>query len=281
MSYACLYIVATPIGNRDDFSRRAIDILKSVDVIAAEDTRHSKRLLDYYQINTPLMSLHQHNESQRISSVVSRLEKGQKIALISDAGTPLISDPGYRLVAELQKRHFRIVPIPGACAAITALCASGLPTDRFVFEGFLPVKKGTRQNYLRTLLNEPRTLIFYESKHRILDSLTDICHVFGPERRAVLARELTKSFETIRQDSLAALLAWVRSDPNQLRGEFVIVLAGVKVDGQQVDQTEAKRILSILLKELPLKQAVAIATDLTNGQRKSLYQLALLLKSEH
>lgn len=280
MTHACLYIVATPIGNRDDLSHRAVDILKSVDVIAAEDTRHSKRLLDYYQIKTPMIALHEHNEAQRIDAVADRLEQGQRIALISDAGTPLISDPGYRLVSELQKKHFRIVPVPGACAVITALCASGLPTDRFAFEGFLPAKKGTRQNYLKALLHETRTLIFYESTHRILECLEDMCDVFGAHRRAAVARELTKSFETIRLDTLPKLLAWVSADPNQQKGEFVIVLEGASTESQQTDDAESRRILSILLKELSLKQAVTIATALTDGHRKSLYQLALTLKSE-
>ena len=278
MSYACLYIVATPIGNRDDFSLRAISILKGVDVIAAEDTRHSKRLLSYHQINTPLLSLHEHNESQRLHSLLERLEQGECIALISDAGTPLISDPGYRLVSAVLAKGFRVVPVPGACAAITALCASGLPTDRFVFEGFLPAKSAARKNFLMTLLCERRTIIFYESTHRIVESVTDLLTVFGKARRATLARELTKSFETIRHDTLGNLFEWLKAGVHQQKGEFVILLHGCDNKIMAEKDRESRRVLSILLEELPLKQAVALAVRLTDGNRKSLYQLALTLK---
>lgn len=278
MTQACLYIVATPIGNRDDLSQRAVNVLQDVDCIAAEDTRHSKRLLDFYQIKTPLISLHEHNESQRLQSLLDRLARGERVALISDAGTPLISDPGYRLVSAVLEKGFRVVPVPGACAAIAALCASGLPTDRFVFEGFLPAKSGARQKHLQSLLNESRTIIFYESTHRIVDSLSDMVEIFGPTRRATMARELTKSFETIRQDGLADLLAWVQADPNQQKGEFVVLLQGAENAAASADEVEARRILTILMKEMPLKQAVAIATKILQGHRKSLYQLALTLK---
>ncbi|MCB1827043.1 MAG: 16S rRNA (cytidine(1402)-2'-O)-methyltransferase [Coxiellaceae bacterium] len=279
MNEAVLYVVATPIGNRDDLSLRAIEILKSVDVIAAEDTRHSKRLLEYHQIKTPLLSLHEHNESQRLASLLARLEQGQNLALISDAGTPLISDPGYRLVSAVREKSFRVVPVPGACAAITALCASGLPTDRFVFEGFLPVKRGARQKHLKSLLRETRTLIFYESTHRIVDTLEDMLSVFGAGRRGVIARELTKSFETIHEGAFDELLIWIKQDQNQQKGEFVVLVDGASDEENSVEEAEVRRLLSILLKEMPLKQAVAIATDITQGQRKSLYQLALELKN--
>lgn len=277
MTQATLYIVATPIGNREDFSQRAINVLKDVDCIAAEDTRHSKRLLDFYQINTPMISLHEHNESQRLHAMIERLERGESLALISDAGTPLISDPGYRLVSAVLEKGFRVMPVPGACAAIAALSASGLPTDRFIFEGFLPAKTGARQRYLEALLYEPRTIIFYESTHRILDSLTDMVSVFGGSRVAVIARELTKSFETIRHDTLDALLEWIQRDANQQKGEFVVLLQGDEASSME-DEKEARRILTILMKEMPLKQAVAIATEILQGHRKSLYQLALSLK---
>lgn len=279
MSEACFYIVATPIGNRDDISLRAISILKAVDVIAAEDTRHSKRLLDYHHIKTPLISFHEHNESQRLDALLKRLKAGESIALISDAGTPLISDPGYRLVSVLHEKGFRIVPVPGPCAAITALCASGLPTDRFVFEGFLPAKSNGRKKHLKALLKEPRTMIFYESTHRVLDSLADFLAVFGDTRRMTIARELTKAFETIHQDTIPSLFEWMKDDPNQQKGEFVLLLEGYVQEEKSEEDTETRRILSILLKEMPLKQAVAIATALTNGHRKSLYQLALTLKN--
>lgn len=279
VSHACLYIVATPIGNRNDLSLRAIEVLRDVDVIAAEDTRHSKRLLDFHQIKTPMVSFHEHNESQRLRTLLDRLACGERVALISDAGTPLISDPGYRLVAAVQEKGFRIVPIPGACAATTALCASGLPTDRFVFEGFLPAKLTARKNHLKTLLHESRTIIFYESTHRILDSLLDCVEVFGEARRAVIARELTKSFETIRQDTLARLIEWINADPYQQKGEFVVLLEGEAQKEISKNDVENRRILSILLQEVPLKQAVDIATQLTDGNRKLLYQLALALKN--
>ena len=213
----------------------------------------------------------------RLPALLDRLERGERIALISDAGTPLISDPGYRLVATVLEKGFRIVPVPGACAAITALCASGLPTDRFIFEGFLPLKSSARKKYLTTLLHEPRTIIFYESTHRIVESVTDLLAVFGEARRATLAREITKSFETIHHDTLGRLLDWLKTDVNQQKGEFVIVLQGCDKAATE-DGTEARRVLSILLEEMPLKQAVALAVRLTQKNRKSLYQLALTLK---
>jgi len=276
----CLYLVATPIGNRDDISQRAIDILKSVDCIAAEDTRHSQRLLQYHGIKTPLISLHEHNEQQRIQPLLDRLLRGEQVALISDAGTPLISDPGYRLVTAMHEAHVRVVPVPGACALVAALAASGLPTDRFVFEGFLPAKRVARQKQLQLLSTETRTIIFYESTHRIIDSLEDMRDVFGEERLVTVARELTKSFETIHRAPLSELVEWVKSDANQQKGEFVIVVEGVKNSDVSADEQEHRRILSILLAEMPLKQAVAIATRLCDGHRKSLYQLALEIKDK-
>jgi len=274
----CLYLVATPIGNRDDISLRALEILKFVDCIAAEDTRHSQRLLQYHGVSTPLLSLHEHNEEQRIRQLLERLSKGEQIALISDAGTPLISDPGYRLVTAMHDANIRVVPVPGPCALIAAVAASGLPTDRFIFEGFLPAKKIARHKRLEALSQESRTLIFYESTHRIIACLEDMLDVFGEKRLATIARELTKSFETVHRAPLSELVAWVKSDANQQRGEFVIVVEGAKISEFTPDEEEQRRILSILMEEMSLKQAVAIATRLCDGQRKSLYQLALAIE---
>jgi len=274
----CLYLVATPIGHRDDMSLRALEVLKSVDFIAAEDTRHSQRLLQYHGINTPLISLHEHNEAQRIQPLLDRLVAGEQVALISDAGTPLISDPGYRLVTAMHDASIRVVPVPGACAAIAALSASGLPTDRFIFEGFLPAKQTARQKKLQTLADETRTLIFYESTHRIVDSLKDMSVIFGEQRMAAMARELTKAFETIKRLPISELVAWVASDLNQQKGEFVILVEGAQAAEVEADSQEHRRILSILLAEVPLKQAVVIATQIFGGHRKSLYQLALEIK---
>jgi 16S rRNA (cytidine1402-2'-O)-methyltransferase len=274
-----LYIVATPIGNLADITFRAVDILKSVDVIAAEDTRHSRRLLDYYGIKTPLISLHAHNEQQRISELLPQLQAGKQMALISDAGTPLLSDPGASLVRALQQAQIPITSIPGACAAISALVVSGLPADRFVFEGFLPAKGALRQRRLTELAQETRTIIFYEAPHRILDLLSELISVCGGDRAATLVRELTKTFETIRHDTLAALLAWVSNDANQRKGEFVIVLQGAADNAQSKNDQELQRILRILLAELPLKQAVSLAAEITQAKRNSLYTLALRLAS--
>lgn len=275
---ASLYLVATPIGNRDDIGLRAIEILKSVDCIAAEDTRHSQRLLQYHGINTPLISLHEHNEEQRTKQLLDRLLQGESLALISDAGTPLISDPGYRLVTAMHDANIPVVPIPGPCALVAAIAASGLPTDRFVFEGFLPSKQVARQKRLQALLEEERTLVFYESTHRILPCMEDMLTVFGEKRLATIARELTKTFETVHRAPLFALLEWMKSDANQQKGEFVVLIEGKKASDSGVDQKEQRRILSVLLEELSLKQAVGLATRLCGANRKSLYQLALEIK---
>lgn len=274
-----LYLVATPIGNLADITLRAIDVLKTVDMIAAEDTRHSQRLLAHYQITTPMFSLHEHNEDDRVNSIIKKLSEGQSIALISDAGTPLISDPGFRLVRAVTAAGFSVVPLPGPCALIAALTASGLPTDRFVFEGFLPVKKGALHAYLTSLEKESRTMVFYESVHRIEKTLQVFVDVFGGERVATIARELTKTFETIKQDSLHGLCDWMANDVQQKKGEFVIVLQGVSSAVQSVDDIELERVLSILLKELSLKQAVKLSCEITGLKRKQIYQKALTLSS--
>jgi len=271
-----LYIVSTPIGNLSDITLRAIEILKSVDWIAAEDTRHSQRLLSHYEIHTPCFSLHDHNEDARIEKVIALLADGKSVALISDAGTPLISDPGFRLVRAVQKAHYKIIPIPGACAAITALSVSGLPTDRFVFEGFLPAKTGALESELEKLKFEARTLIFYESVHRIVKTLSAMKKIFGDDRVATITRELTKSFETIKQDTLNNLSEWIDNHREQQKGEFVIVLQGAESRAAlSEDQATLKSVLENLLSELSVKQAVSLACKITGLNKKMVYALAL------
>jgi 16S rRNA (cytidine1402-2'-O)-methyltransferase len=266
----CLWVVATPIGHRDDFSVRAIETLRSVSVIAAEDTRHSRPLLQHHNIATPLIALHEHNERDAVDAVVRRLLNGDSVALISDAGTPLISDPGFRLVRAARAASIRCVPVPGACAAIAALSVAGLPSDRFVFEGFLPPKSAARRSRLQELAGEPRTLIFYESSHRVAESLADMRDVFGGEREAVLARELTKLFETVLGEPLAELAARVVADPDQQRGEHVIVVAG---RGEEADAklAEGRRVFAILREELPPAKAAKLAAAISGAPRKELY----------
>lgn len=267
-------MVATPIGNLGDMTPRAVEVLQQVDRIAAEDTRHSAGLMRHFAISTPMLSLHEHNERQKVAALLQRLTAGENIALISDAGTPLISDPGYVLVREAQRAGIRVVPIPGASALIAALSTSGLPTDRFSFEGFLPAKGGPRRKLLETLRQEQRTLAFYESPHRILDSLADMTAVFGEARQAVVARELTKTFETIRHDSLGSLLEWVRGDANQQKGEFVVLVHGAEEAGEGIDP-EACRIAGLLAEELPLKQAAALAAKISGEKKNALYKYLL------
>jgi len=275
---AALYLVATPIGNLGDISARATEALQSVALIAAEDTRHSKRLLQHFGIDTRLIAYHEHNEEQQTPVLIDRLLKGQSVALISDAGTPLVSDPGYRLVQAAIQENIKVVPIPGPCAAIVALSASGLPTDRFVFEGFPPAKSGARQNYLQTLQAEPRTLVFYVSCHRITDTLKDMADVFGGQRMAVLARELTKTFETIRKTTLMELAEWVASDQNQQKGEIVLLVEGASESGDE-QQKLLHRLLPVLVDALPVKQAAMIAAKVTGLNRNDLYKQALSLKA--
>jgi len=272
-----LYVVATPIGNLGDMTPRAVAVLQEVDVIAAEDTRHSGRLLAHFDIGTPSVALHEHNERSQAPRLVERLAAGESLALISDAGTPLLSDPGYHLVRLARERGIRVVPVPGASALMAALSVSGLPTDRFVFEGFLPAKQGPRRRRLQALAGEVRTLVFYEAPHRVLDTLQDMVAVMGAPRRAVLARELTKTFETVRDAPLGELAAWVREDADQQKGEIVLLLAGAPAGGEGSDEAEARRILGVLLDELPLSQASALAARLTGLKKKQLYQLGLSL----
>jgi 16S rRNA (cytidine1402-2'-O)-methyltransferase len=274
-----LYVVATPIGNLEDLSPRAVRLLGEVDLIAAEDTRHSARLLQHYAITTPMTALHEHNERAKAATLIEELRDGRSLALISDAGTPLVSDPGFNLVRAAHGAGIKVVPVPGACAAIAALSASGLPTDRFIFEGFPPVKHAARVSYFQSLRTEARTLVFYESNHRIVESLADMVAVFGPERPAVVARELTKQFETLRAASLADLSAWVQVDPDQQRGEIVLLLAGAAPNAGELDG-EAERILRLLLAELPVRQAAALAAQITGQKKNLLYERALELVRE-
>ncbi|HWK53881.1 MAG TPA: 16S rRNA (cytidine(1402)-2'-O)-methyltransferase [Hyphomicrobiales bacterium] len=276
---ACLYIVATPIGNLADLSQRALDVLRSVDLIAAEDTRHSARLMQAHGIQTPMQALHEHNETQRSEALLAQIDAGRSIALISDAGTPLISDPGYTLVRAAHQRGIRVVPIPGACAAITALSVAGLPSDRFCFEGFLPAKANAREQRLQVLRNEPRTLIFYEAPHRIEAALEALAQVFGDARPATLARELTKTYETIVQADLATLLALVRNDPDQRKGEFVLIVQGCP-EPESPQAQDDETLLRVLLDYLPLKQAAAAAARLSNGRKNQLYELGLKLQQK-
>ncbi len=266
----CLWVVATPIGNRHDFSARAIDTLRQVALVAAEDTRHSRPLLRYYQIATPLIALHEHNEQEAVKTVLCRLQAGASVALICDAGTPLISDPGFRLLRAARTAGMRCAPVPGACAAIAALSVAGLPSDRFVFEGFLPPKSAARRARLRVLMREPRTLIFYESAHRLAESLRDMCDVLGRQRDVVLARELTKLFETVLSNSLEGLAAHIGSNPQQQRGEHVLVVAGC---GDEVDAklTEGKRVFVLLREALPPGKAARLAAAITGAPRRALY----------
>ncbi|MFK3722991.1 16S rRNA (cytidine(1402)-2'-O)-methyltransferase [Pseudomonas monteilii] len=271
-----LYVVATPIGNLDDISARALKILGAVKLIAAEDTRHSVRLLQHFGIQTPLAPCHEHNERDEGSRFIARLLAGDDVALVSDAGTPLISDPGYHLVRQARAAGITVVPVPGACALIAALSAAGLPSDRFMFEGFLPAKAVGRRARLEQVKEEPRTLIFYEAPHRILECLQDMQAVFGDERPAVLARELTKTFETLKGLPLAELRAFVESDSNQQRGECVVLVAGWSApEDDQAVSTQALRVLDLLLAEMPLKRAAALAAEITGVRKNLLYQAAL------
>jgi len=272
-----LYIVATPIGNLADMTQRAIEVLQSVDLIAAEDTRHSGFLLKHFAIKTPSISLHDHNEQQRSETLLTRLQQGESIALISDAGTPLISDPGYKLAALVREHGIPVIPIPGSCAVIAALSASGLPSDRFSFEGFLPPKQGARLQTLEKLVADTRTLIFYDSPRRLQATLIDMVNVFGEERRACLARELTKLHETINTKPLAELLDWVSNDANQQRGECVLLVEGAN-EQQDASDVEVNRVLTLLLKELSVKKAAAITSSLLGVSKNNAYDLALKLQ---
>ncbi|RAP59527.1 16S rRNA (cytidine(1402)-2'-O)-methyltransferase [Oleiagrimonas sp. MCCC 1A03011] len=265
-----LHVVATPIGNREDISARAVEVLRSVALIAAEDTRHSKPLMTHLGVDTPLKALHEHNEDGIAQALVERLLQGEDVALISDAGTPLVSDPGYRLVRAARAAGIRVSPVPGACAAIAALSAAGLPSDRFVFEGFLPAKRGARRTRLAELASETRTLIFYESPHRVAEALADMRDAFGEAREAVLARELTKLFETVLGQPLAELAERVASDADQQRGECVLLVAGC-ADAAEAQLAEGRRLFALLREELPPSKAAKLAASISGASRKALY----------
>lgn len=270
MSKGILYIVATPIGNLDDMTSRACQVLKEVDLIVAEDTRHSKKLLQHFNIATPLKSYHAHNEKTRAHEVIEYLEKGMSVALISDAGTPLVSDPGRVLVEAAHNNKICVSPIPGACAAIAALSASGFSAGEFLFLGFLPNKTLARKNVLQKYVNERRTMIFYEATHRIVDSIEDMIEVFSKARLAVLAKEITKSFETIMHDELHAIKLWLEEDAARQKGEFVIVLKGVEEEaGLSLDDL---RLLNVLLEELPVKKASRLAAEITGKSKNDFYK---------
>lgn len=271
-----LYIVATPIGNLQDITQRALEAFAQVDLIAAEDTRHSGLLLSHYGIKKPFFALHDHNEQEKAYLLVEKLKQGTNIALISDAGTPLISDPGFHLVRQCREAGIKVVPLPGACAAITALCASGIASDRFCFEGFLPAKTKARKDKLEQVVNEERTLIFYESTHRILDTLEDMQAVLGEKRYVVLAREITKTWETITGDKIQSLRNWLSDDPNRTKGEMVLIVEGKpKSNNEEEISPQAIKALILISKELPLKKAAAIVSELYGYKKNALYQYGL------
>ena len=259
-------------------SQRAIDTLQRVDLIAAEDTRHSKKLLVHFAIDKPMIAFHEHNERDRSSEILSQLQAGKQIALISDAGTPLISDPGYYLIRQLHDAGIRVVPIPGPSAVITALCAAGLPTDHFIFEGFLPSKAVAREKYLNGLVRETRTLVFYESPHRLLETLRAMLQVFGLTRRMTLARELTKTFETIRQDTIANIVSWVEANPEQQKGESVLIVEGAVTQPSDRFEVDSDKLLLTLLMCMSVKDAAHHAAQLTGQSKNELYQRALQIK---
>ncbi len=276
VSPGTLYLVATPIGNLADITHRAVTVLGQVDMIAAEDTRHSQRLLSHLGIRSKLLAYHEHNEDKMTSKLLDDLAAGKSIALISDAGTPLISDPGYRLVSQAHDREMVVAPIPGVCAAITALSAAGLATDSFTFEGFPPAKQGARLHFLERLAAQHRTMVFYVSCHRIIETLKDMQAVFGGSRRAAFARELTKTFETIKRTELSDLVDWVEADENQRKGEIVLVVEGKIDDGEESGQVD--HYLTILLSELPVKQSVKLVVKMTGENKNDIYKRALALK---
>lgn len=273
---AQLFVVATPIGHLDDMTFRAIEILKSVSLIAAEDTRQSIQLLKHFNIDTPLTACHDHNESHKINQLIEQLKAGQNIALISDAGTPLISDPGFKLVRAAQEHNIRVTPVPGACAAIAALSAVGLPSDRFSFEGFLPSKASQRLAQLEKLKDETQTLIFYEAPHRILECTKNLRDTFGAERAVGFAREITKTFETIKKMTLGELVEFVEQDHNQQKGEIVLVVAGAPQE-KDLSQEKLDDLLKRLLQDLSVKAASQLVADLTGIKKKIAYQRALEL----
>ncbi|MGB1243990.1 MAG: 16S rRNA (cytidine(1402)-2'-O)-methyltransferase [Porticoccaceae bacterium] len=274
-----LYIVATPIGHLGDMVPRAVETLQSVSVIACEDTRHSKKLLDHFSIDKPCIAYHDHADKKSSHNILKRLGRGEDVALISDAGTPLISDPGYRLVSEARQQGYSVIPVPGACAAIAALSVAGLPTDKFKFMGFLPAKSTQRKTALTAIKGSTETMVYYEAPHRIADTLADMVEVLGADRDAFMAREISKTFETYLQGSMAELLELVQADSNQQRGEIVLVIAGAASEPDLVS-VDAEKVLGLLLKELPLTKAASLTAKISGGDKKQLYQLGLSLQQK-
>ena len=275
-----LYVVATPIGNLSDITLRALEVLGAADTIAAEDTRNTRHLLQHHGISeVRLLALHQHNERGAAEKIIALLQQGQCVALVTDAGTPAVSDPGAVLVESVREAGFRVIPIPGASAAVSALSASGLCSPHFLFYGFLPNKSAARRSVLQSLVEHPYTLVFYEAPHRILECTEDLHAVFGDEREIVFAREITKLFESIHRCKLKAAMDWLNSDPNNQRGEFVLLISGAQERKEGLG-AETERTLTTLLEELPLKQAVQLAVKITGANKNELYQRALALKTE-
>lgn len=272
MSQSGLYVVATPIGNLEDISYRAVRILSEADLVAAEDTRHSALLLSHYGIKTPMQALHEHNEDQVTGRILERISSGQAIALISDAGTPLISDPGYRLVRAARETGLPVYSVPGPSAVTAALSVAGLPPDHFVFEGFLPSKTTARKKTLEQLCRETRTLVFFESSHRIEAAISNMAEVFGPQRLAAVCRELTKKFETVLRAPLIEISEKLAADKNQTRGEFVVVVAGYEASADE-SMADAQLMASALLEYLPASQAARVAARLNDVSRRELYSL--------
>jgi 16S rRNA (cytidine1402-2'-O)-methyltransferase len=276
---ATLYIVATPIGNVTDISLRALQVLALVDAVACEDTRNTGNLMTRFGLSKPMIAAHQHNEREVAEKLITRLLAGERIALVSDAGTPGVSDPGARIVDAVRAAGLRVLPLPGASAAITALSASGLVNDRFYFVGFLPAKAKQRENSLLELMAVSATLVFYEAPHRILDCVEALAGVFEPTRQVVFARELTKLFEEIHRCPLADALAWVKADAHREKGEYVVLLEGA-VAGSDAEELEAERILNILLSECSVKQAASLAAQITGRKKNALYDRALAIKGQ-
>jgi 16S rRNA (cytidine1402-2'-O)-methyltransferase len=275
-----LYLVATPIGDMTDITSRALGVLNTVDIVAVEDKRRSSRLFSHFGIKTPMISYHDHSEEKQVKKIIDELLCGKSVALISDAGTPLISDPGYKLVNAAKDKSIKVSPIPGPCALIAAISASGLPSDRFIFEGFLPPKSIARIKKIQNISADFRTIIFYEAPHRILDAVIDMIKVIGPSRKIVLARELTKTYETFISGTLGSVLEIIAKDLDQQKGEIVIVLSGADSLEKKAENQDSKRILSVLLEELPLKQAVSLGSKITGIQKNIFYKLALDLKKQ-
>lgn len=272
-----LYVVATPIGNLGDITHRALEVLAGVDRICAEDTRNSKKLLTHFGIQKPLVALHDHNERDRLQQLTEFLQSGESLALISDAGTPLISDPGYHLVQHLREAGLKVVPLPGACAIIAALSVAGLPTDRFVFEGFLPAKSSGRKQVFKDRTRQTCTQVYYESSHRIEASVADLCEVIESDRRVVLARELTKLYEELFSGTAAELLAWLQADANHQRGEFVLMVQGA-LPTNATQGMALEPLLKLLMGELSVKQSAGLAAKITGENKNHCYKLAMSLR---